>query len=279
MAVEQRRIPSPVVQAQLHPGILAFAVLVVLFVTGVVRGGDHGVRVSPLGVAISGAMFALLAILGAVPAWIEVGEAHVARRWLGLRRRFEYARVRSVRLLRRESKIANRGEAPRLALCLMLTLDDGRSEILWKGREEDRAAMSALADGIRERRDAFVRGPSSSNVELVARRGRSVSEWVGALKSIGAGANAGPRTPHVDTGELQRIVEDRSADDAARVAAAIAIRVRLPVGDRKVLRVAAEATDDDALARALDEVADEGADDARLEAILEEVAERPKKRA
>lgn len=279
MAIERRRVPSPVVQAQIHPGLLAFAVLLVLFVTGVVRGGERGVRVSPLGVAFSGGMFALLAILGAIPAWIEIGEARVERRWMGLRRRFDYARVRGVRVLRQEAKIVAKGEQPKLSLCVMLTLDDGRSEILWKGKEEDRAAMNALADAIRERRDAFVRGPSSSNAELVARRGRSISEWVGALKSIGAGANAGPRTPHVDTRELQRIVEDRGADDAARVAAAIAIRTRLPVEERKGLRVAADATDDDALARAIHEIADEGADDPRLEAILEEIAERPRKRA
>jgi hypothetical protein len=111
------------------------------------------------------------------------------------------------------------------------------------------------------------------DVRLPERGGRPLREWIKTLRAAGSGASADHRTAPLASDELWRIVEDPSADRAARAGAAIAVGGGLDERGRARMRIAAEATAAPDV-RGLLTLAAEGADEERLERALRRIGER-----
>ncbi len=131
------------------------------------------------------------------------------------------------------------------------------------------ARVAIIEERIAEAMESFRAGDTAGDAAMLARGGRTASAWVEKLRSIGAGANAGPRTAPLARDRLFRIVEDPQAKATDRVAAAVALSAEIGDRDRDRLRVAAEAVAAPRLRVAIEAAA--GDDGARSEEILAEI--------
>ncbi|APR79260.1 Hypothetical protein A7982_04607 [Minicystis rosea] len=101
----------------------------------------------------------------------------------------------------------------------------------------------------------------------VRRRDRSIEAWVTALRSLGSGAEAGPRTALVPRDRLLRIVEDPGSLPVDRAAAAVALAHDADDAERTAIRIVAEGAEPE-LRDVLEKLADD-ADDASITEALE----------
>lgn len=163
-----------------------------------------------------------------------------------------------------------------------LVMKSGRSVHLpiprsWSHAQEQSDAQR-LADRIQtamaEHRDA----PGEADLQALARRGRSVKEWVVHLLGVGSGSNADHRRAPVPADRLWRIVESPTEDAEARAAAAVALSSAKDDRTRRRLRAAAGNTAAPRLRVALEAAAKAAEDDATAEAemaaALESIAAR-----
>jgi hypothetical protein len=128
----------------------------------------------------------------------------------------------------------------------------------------DRA--EALCASIRSALEAHERRRTDEDASGLARGGRTASEWATRLRSLGAGANAGPREAPIDGEKLFRITESPDAPAEIRAGAAVALSSSLDAEGRTRLRIAADATASPELTEVLNSAA-EGDEEAVVAAL------------
>jgi hypothetical protein len=248
-----------------------------LFFGGFVFGMTNVFRfLSPAFSAVGVAMFAASALTFAVlmiaPMRITVGADGIATRWLWQKRFYGFGEISMVTRF-------ERGFGRSRVVGLELLLRSGEEVFLpMSQRSWDDGDAGILDERVREAMEAFRRGDAAADAALLRRGDRAVGEWVSALRSIGAGANADLRTAPVPRERLFRIVEDPSSPPADRAAAAVALGSELDADARARLQAAAEATAAPKLRIAIEKAAS-GSEAAEVEAALAEIEAEAQEKA
>jgi hypothetical protein len=232
---------------------LSFVVLIGMQVALAQLAGAWALAIFPLLVVPLAA-----AMLGST---ITVGADGVLTRWMGLERFYPYEEFPDV--MPHENGVTLLG---RSGQAVTIATSPARR------RELPQPAMTraAVQERIEEAQRAFAEHRGIHAAALVARSGREMSDWLGALRSLAASADY--REAAVPREALWRIAEDPAADPTARAGAAVALRARIDEADRARLRVAAESSVSPKLRVALEAAASEG-DDAEVQAALEALGE------
>lgn len=130
---------------------------------------------------------------------------------------------------------------------------------------------ASIARAIDESMAAWVAGQRSADLAVdIARRDRTASEWVKALRGLGSGAAASYRSATADAEKLSRLLDDPQGKPSARAAAAIVLTASGDKTAAQKLRIAAETMVEGSVRIALENIADETAVAEALE-ILEGV--------
>jgi hypothetical protein len=224
--------------------------------------------------ALAGIAFALgvigLVVTFVMPTWLSVGADGVVVSWFGRKRFVSYA---DIALVGRYDK--GWGRSRYLGVTLHLrsgeALDLPITQSEW-GTE----SVALLEERLREAMEAHHSGDATADAALLRRGDREVSDWVSALRAIGAGANADMRTAPLPRERLFRIVEDPASAAADRAAAAVALGTELDDEARARLRGAAEATAAPRL-RVVIEAAAASTEQAELEAALAELDDQERR--
>ena len=191
---------------------------------------------------------------------LDVGTDGLLMRWLGRRRFIPYDSIRSV----------ERGGSS-----LRVVLESGKTVTLELGAVARRARLDENfeRDALQARLEqALAAHRCSTRRELpvrLARGARSVAEWRKELEMLRD--DGGYRQTAMRDEDLWRVVEDVSAPEEVRAAAALAVRPTGEAGPR--LRVAAETVASPRLRVALETAADPVAKDEALEEALASFAE------
>jgi hypothetical protein len=243
-----------------------------IFLSGILR--RHG---GPSELGVVGFFLPLLAfaIVGLVPSRITVGADGVEVRWFG-RRRF----VRHKDIVNATQYTAGWGNSRYTGVALWLESGEELRIPVGQARRlhgsDDRTRM--ILERIDEAAAEADREHAELDAALLARGDRDVGEWVRALRSLGAGANATMRTAPIEADRLWRIVEDPGAAPVARAAAAAALTADPAAESRRRLRVVAEQTAAPRLRVAIDAAAAHD-QDALRDALAELEAEEAEARA
>ena len=205
---------------------------------------------------------------------VRVGIDGVATQWWGRKQFYPFSEIADVRSYRDES-------GGKVYLGVELELVSGLTARICSGQEGWLSVdPEEMLERIREARALHAEGGSELDLALLARKGRELGDWVTALRSIGAGSNAGMREPPVPADRLLRLIEDPSAPPLARVSAAVAALPSMDEGARVRVRVAAETTASRPLRAALERVLERCDDEAAMSEALAELeaveAEREK---
>jgi hypothetical protein len=211
-------------------------------------------------------MVAVVALF-VLPARLVVGADGIAHRWLFFRRFIDYADVSTVTRYRRGKEEG---------LSILLESNETVRIPIESGGISETGHAAAIEERVNEALDAWQRGGAVADEARLGRGERALSDWITALKAMGAGADAGPRQAPVPRDRLWRIVEDPRADHAARAAAAVALGGGEDE-ERARLRVVAEATAAPRLRVAIEAAA--GQDEAAIGEALAAVEEEAKRRA
>ncbi len=161
---------------------------------------------------------------------------------------------------------------------IVLERKEGKEiEVRTEGRENTKGSKNRdrLLASVRRALDELTGREGAAATTLLARGGRSVDEWLRALRSLGGGEAQGYRAASIPTEELWRIALDPTAEVSARAGAAVALRGSLDDEGRERLRVAAEESASPKVRVAL-EAAGASKSEAELTQALEECeAEAP----
>jgi hypothetical protein len=215
-------------------------------------------------------VIAIATVLLQVPSVLRVGADGLVVSWLGRKRFVSYADVE--RVTDYEDGFARsrfRGLSFSLRGGAVLRIPIARPR--WSVGDK----MDLIRERVREAMESHARGDAAVDATLLARDGRSLGDWLAALRGIGTGANATHRVAPVPPERLWRIVEDPGAKPVARATAAVALGAALDDEGRVRLRVAAEAVAAPKLRVALEEVAGEARDEALTKALEELEEEGP----
>jgi hypothetical protein len=193
---------------------------------------------------------------------VSLGADGLRIRWLFRTRTIRYVDIEAVRAFD-ETPGGLRGARQR---GLSLQLRSGEALRLPDTADEP-ADLGSIVDRIRGAIARSGRGDAVADEALLGSRGRTPSEWLRAVRALGAGANVDHRTAPLRTETLWRIVEDAAAEPEARAGAALALRAGLDETGRSRLRVAAMTAAAPGLRFALESAAGEG-DDAEIEGAL-----------
>jgi hypothetical protein len=121
---------------------------------------------------------------------------------------------------------------------------------------EDEAARRVLLDRIHEAMNAQGDGAlAGAGLERLDRNGRELGRWRQELSRI-LSEGADYRRRAISAGELGGVIEDPAAPAERRVAAAVALGARQRDEARRRVRIAVDASADDALRRALERAAE-----------------------
>lgn len=200
-----------------------------------------------------------------MPMRLKVGGDGMVVSWYGRKRFIAYGDVESATRYQRDfgnTVIAGVQITMRGGEVINVPLSYG----IWGG---DRGAIAA--ERIREAMDAYARGDESAEAAMLARGDKTASEWILALRQIGAGANAGPRTAAIANDTLWRIVESGSTKPSVRAAAAVALAPTLDKNERARLGTIAEGTMAPKLRIAINAAAAEEEDEAAVAEALGEL--------
>lgn len=104
-----------------------------------------------------------------------------------------------------------------------------------------------------------------ATLERLDRQGRSIEAWRRDLATL-LDAPPGYRTPALSADELAAVVEDAAAPPARRIAATIALAAKEPTLAAERVRIAVDATANDALRRALERAAEGEIDELAVDA-------------
>lgn len=205
-------------------------------------------------------------VLTAIPTKLRVGADGLHATWLRYSRFIGYGDVARI------DPYEDEGSGKNKLAGLRLTMKSGEVvpiPVLAK-RSSVRDEIYILHERIAQAIETWSRGEGVAHAALVRRGGRETSQWVRALRGIGAFANADARTAPVMPEKLWRIVEDPAAPADARAGAAVALGQSADEEARVRLRAAAAATAAPKLRIAIEAAAREEPDEA-LEAALAEV--------
>ncbi len=224
-----------------------------------------GSAFGPLAVPIALAGIAATIAVAFTPMKVRIGTDGIVTRW-GRRERFvPFTEMK-------DASPFEEAHGRKQFFGVHVTLRSGEVVKLPTGRGElARSDSLRLAQRIAEARLA---GQSTTTVKTALARGtRGASEWLKALRALGAGGDL--RTPAIPREALLRVVEDGSLDGGTRVGAAIAaladadeptaarIRSAANVSASPKLRIALERVaaplDEGELAELLDDVEEEAA--------------------
>jgi hypothetical protein len=203
-------------------------------------------------------------VLAAVPTKLTVGADGLVLRWLGIRRFISYRDIDRV-VIDEGGWVRSRRVGTRVKL------RSGKDLVL-PSNDPSGADTVDLEARIREAVEAFGATGSAADTALLQRGRRTLSEWIPALRAIGAGANADMRTALVTRERLLSIVRSPVARAADRAAAAVALGSGLDAVDRTALQGATEAIAAPRLRVVLEAVRGD-ATDADLAAALAELEE------
>jgi hypothetical protein len=201
-------------------------------------------------------------LLAVIPSTLSVGADGVLTRWLGFERFHPYDRMEGlmpynngVGLVMKSGKTVHVATSPA------------------RMRQSPIGAMNrdAVVERIEEARRAFDAHRTSNAAALVARSGRTLDDWLAALRSLAGSADY--REAAVPREALWRIAEDPAAEATARAGAAVALRGRMDDADRARLRVAAESSVSPRV-RVAFEVAAKAEDERDIVAALEGVEDK-----
>lgn len=192
----------------------------------------------------------LVTLVTAIPSRLHIGTDGVFITWLGTKRFIGFSEISFAKPL------------------------DGRVDLHLKAGglvriPVGRQVLIILAR-INEAMEAYRRGGATADIASLLRRGeRPIEDWMTALQSIGAGANATHRTAPVAPETLWRLVEDPGSEPLARAAAAVALGAELDDEGRGRLRVVAGAVAAPKLRVAFEAAAND--DQGELRAAMAEV--------
>jgi len=129
-----------------------------------------------------------------------------------------------------------------------------------------------ITERIEEAAAVHRRGGGTDLAMALMRGGRGVTDWLQALRGVGAGAVGGLRTAAVPLDSLYGVLDDPRKTPAVRAAAAVALAASEDPGAHQRIRIAADATAHPRLRIAFERAAG-GAADAELAEVLEEIEE------
>lgn len=233
---------TPLRRLGMMAGGYALAIAALFTMPKVVSGGWF--------VLVAMALLVLPRVMMSAPGRFEVGADGVVLRWWGTKRYLPYGVIERVERAGAYVRIVRRGA----------------SDIL-VNPVADAAGLDGLVARIEGARRA--RGQLGARVELesrLARGGRTVAAWREDLSRIEE--HDGYRDAALSRQDLWRIVEDASAPEDARVAAAIVLR---RIDDAPRLRVAADTVASPKLRVALELLAEPELEDEELERRLASV--------
>jgi hypothetical protein len=208
----------------------------------------------------------LVFLAAVVPTTVEVGADGVVLTWFGRKRFIPCSAIRDV-------AVYEGGYGNKKTIGAEMTLHGGeRVRIPVGSRTWSQEAAAALAERIREAMDAKAHGSIEDAAVVLGREGRSIADWVRALRSVGAGANATLRTAPVPADRLWSIVESPRARGVDRAAAAVALASSEDAEAKTRLRVVADAVAEPKVRVAIDAAArgDDGATEDALDALADE---------
>jgi hypothetical protein len=171
--------------------------------------------------------------LVAFPASIHVGADGVFVSWLFYRRFYPFKDIAGVRAERRSVRLwLHSGEAVDVPVIARRSFE--------RMRGFDKMRIAAVVARISAALDAARESKRPADVAaLVARGGRRADEWSRAVRALLAGSGGDYRSNAVPEENLWRVAEDPTAEETARVGAAVALRTRLDDDGRaRMLRVA-----------------------------------------
>ena len=229
-------------------------------------GGTPAARHGSLELAVGGILVAAtLALL--TPMRVRVGADGIALRWLGTRRFVGFDEIEDIERFALSLLVG-----PAFIVVLRIVVRSKEKVLVPVVGHRGVAHLERLqARSLRAERGSR-QGDADAAAALLRRGDREGGAWVTALRSLGAGANAGPRTALVPRDRLLRIVEDAALPALERAAAAVALATELDEEGHRRLRTAAQATALPGLRIAI-ETAARGAAEAELAAALVEIEE------
>jgi hypothetical protein len=267
------RVPLPSASSQLVGGTLLvllvlaavlglffLAASVVAVALGEARTGPHpdtAALLVPgvLGIALTGlAAYALLSLLQRRE--LVIGADGITFRRVLARKLIPYAEVTRVALDPRGLCLHLRDGArvtlPTLvALQPALPVDDVDDVApLNEGDVKRRALLLRIEEAM-----ALGTGAAAPRLTQLDRGERSIAEWRAALLRL-AGAAEHYRSRPLSSADLAAVVEDPTAPAERRIAAAVALSAREPETAKRRVRIAAQASADEALAGALERAAE-----------------------
>lgn len=197
--------------------------------------------------------------LAFTPTKVRIGTDGIVTRWLGRERFIPHASVKAFAVY--DEIVGTKRQHG-----VKLTTPSGEEIRLPTGQTDLGAAEAArLHARIREARDAGSAGNAA--VTSLLRGGRSARAWLQALRAAGSEGAQGLRVPAVPHETLLRVVEDASADETARVSAAIAALASDDESTKQRVRVAAEVSASPKLRVALDRIVESASDDELAEVL------------
>ncbi len=161
-----------------------------------------------------GLVFAVMALtaLTVIPTKLKVGADGLLIQWIRRSRFIGYGEIARI------DPFEDAGSGKHKVAGLELTLRSGekvRLPVMSK-RSTVRDEVYIVHERITQAVETWSRGEGVAHAALVRRAGREPSQWVRALRGIGAFANADARTAPVMPEKLWRIVEDPAAPADAR---------------------------------------------------------------
>jgi hypothetical protein len=197
-------------------------------------------------------------LLGATfsPASIHVGADGILTTWLGRRRFYRYVDIAGV-------EASNNG-------VVQLRLNSGEAvDLVVRGRSAlENVHVYAVLARIQAAHAAALAGQRPVDVvALVARGGRTAADWLHALHGLLGGDAADYRSNAVPEENLWRVADDPTAEETARVGAAVALRTGLDDAGRARLLQIAEASASPKVRVALRAAASVEGDEGLVEAL------------
>lgn len=234
-------------------------VLMMVSAVGVASALPHAG--APIILLMVAALFAYVFSLVFTPTKLRIGTDGLITRWLGKERFIPFATIRAFEVY--TSVIAGKTQHG-----VKLALERGEEVLLPTGQTDIGVSEAqGLAARIAEAQQSGKSGNAASTTLL--RGGRPAKDWLRALRAAGEQVQD-LRTPAIPQEVLLRLVEDASADEAARIGAAIAATNAADAETKQRLRVAAEVSASPKLRVALDRIA-EGASEDQLAEVLDDI--------
>lgn len=149
-----------------------------------------------------------------------------------------------------------------------LESDDEREQRASHRADEAQSIVRRIVEAERAFRDH--RAAPEALAGVLRRGGRTAREWLDELRRIGEGAAGTFRTMNVARSQLLDVVESTSASARDRIAAIVALRVRLSEDEAPRIRVAAERCAEPDLRQQMIRVVE--AEDEELEHLIDEMS-------